>query len=162
MQNSSFSEHRQQKQRRRQSESSSITFVNRPSVEAQPPELQSQALASCPAENSGLVAVLTQQLQLLAKIVEQKDAEIERYRCTVDELEAENAALRRAAQKNVENAKKTEKPVEKEPVTTSDDEDTFYKAQLISSGPVNERIQPFDSKMLQSQNSVQNVSELQE
>ena len=106
--------------------------------------------------------MLTQQLQLLAKIVEQKDAEIERYKRTVDELEAENAALRRAAQKNVENAKKTEKPMEKEPVTTSDDEDTFYKAQLISSGPANERIQPFDSKMLQSQNSVQNVSEPQE
>ena len=125
---SSFSERRQQRQRRRPSDSSSITFVNRPSVEAQPAEFGAKAPVSSQIENAGLVAVLTQQLQLLGKIVEQKDAEIERYKRLVENLEAENAALRNNVKKAKSNTVRMEQNVKKAPVEESDDEDTFYQA----------------------------------
>ena len=79
-------------------------------------------------------------MQLLAKIVEQKDAEIEKYKRTIADLEAENAALRNSTARAERNIAKVEKHVEKTSVVASDEEDTFYQAQLISSRPAGERI----------------------
>lgn len=80
--------------------------------------------------------------------MEQKDAEIEKYKRTVERLETENAALRASAQQTGRKLPQAKKIPERALEIASDD-DTFYKADLISSGPTTERIPPFDSHVLQ-------------